>query len=64
MVPHEGDVIGMVVIGGVGLCIGKVHGKTEVEIGLGADLAQLLELIDAGDVGQDEGLAQKFRFLG
>ncbi len=51
-VAHIGDVDGMVVVALVGGLVGELHRVAEVEVVLRADLAELFEPLDAGNVGR------------
>ena len=63
-VAHEGDVVGMLIVSGVGSLIGELHREAEMVVVLGADLPQRLELGDALDRAEDAlGVGEEPLFL-
>ena len=61
-VAHEGDVVRMVVVAGIGGLVGELHGEAEAVVVLRADLLQPLEFLDAGNGGEDQRVLEEGRF--
>src|SRR5262249_18432103 len=53
-VAHEGDMVGGIVVAVIGGLVGELHREAETVVVLRADLAEPLELLHAGDFGEDQ----------
>ena len=62
-VADESDMIGMVIVSGIGVAVGEFHREAVGEVVLRAHFPQLLELLDAGYRRQNLRIFEEGSFL-